>query len=135
MHCAILELYPITRQLGRLVIVFTQPEQFDRLRTVIPSEVQIIPGSRERLIDFANILLYGKAHLAILLATCACVLRSTGNVIPMRLFFEFTENNDTSQNSLVGHYRTCHVSQSIVGGTQVSKQILGLSIGRKSAFP
>ena len=97
MPCAYLEYTDATRSIiQRLVFVTYHPEAFLRERGHKLSDAKRNIAFRERLIDFATVLLYGETRFQTFFSTGNWFYQmSTGIIIPLTAFLRFTEENDT----------------------------------------
>jgi Tfp pilus assembly major pilin PilA len=96
MPCFWLEFEDDTNTIKRVTVAIFHPEGFIRMRSRVIGAIQRYTAFRERMIDFAYILAFGKPHLPCFLSTMSYHWQvSTDIVIPMNAFEDYAEDNDT----------------------------------------
>jgi hypothetical protein len=96
MPIAVLESEDTGADVSRLVLFVYHVEGFIRYRAHRPTDMQRNIAIRERLLDFASIIIHGDAPRQNFLSTCAWFFQtSTGLLMPITAFEDFTPENDT----------------------------------------
>jgi hypothetical protein len=80
----------------RLAIVTYHPEGFARAQDEVLSEDKQLTAFRERLIDYATIMVYGQVNMPTFLTTSNYIFNMrTGLLMPTQALYDYDDRNDT----------------------------------------